>query len=328
MTVSANRSLYFRVCGKEAPCIKADKRTLYVRRNVLNADDVITWATQHGFTSTLPADDMHVTIAFSKTPVDWYAAGDHFDSLKVDVTSGKVVPLGDKGAVVLKFSSVELTKRWQQFKDTGAVWDYDSYQPHVTISYQATDVDLSKVVPYANRLLLGPEIFEEVKEKWFDSVKETAKIDAGSKLIALVNKYSEDEPRDEQGRWTTGGAGGDSKSNADGVQAQTTTTPLSHAEAKATGDAVAKELGFAADKINYKNEEKYFDVDGKKYLYAGAAYPKGLGVDWGSKTGTVEIYLNAVTSAEQLHAIVAHEIEHILFGEVYQAWQEERKVRQ
>ena len=54
----------------------AAPRTLYVSRKLLNAKAVIAWAKSQGFETTLPAADMHVTIAFSQTPVDWMAVGE------------------------------------------------------------------------------------------------------------------------------------------------------------------------------------------------------------------------------------------------------------
>ena len=49
----------------------AAPRTLYVSRRVLNAGAIIDWAKDQGFETTLPAEDLHVTIAYSRTPVDW-----------------------------------------------------------------------------------------------------------------------------------------------------------------------------------------------------------------------------------------------------------------
>ncbi|CAN0594097.1 unnamed protein product, partial [Laminaria digitata] len=54
----------------------AAPRTLYVRRDVLNADEIISWAKEQGFKTTLPADDMHVTVAFSRDRVDWMKMGE------------------------------------------------------------------------------------------------------------------------------------------------------------------------------------------------------------------------------------------------------------
>jgi SPP1 gp7 family putative phage head morphogenesis protein len=58
-------------------------RPLYVHRPVLNADQIITWAKSVGFTTTLPAEDMHVTICYSNKPVDWLALDHMADTLEV-----------------------------------------------------------------------------------------------------------------------------------------------------------------------------------------------------------------------------------------------------
>ena len=140
--------------------------TLYVHRPLKNADTVIEWAKSQGFTSTLSPDDMHVTVAFSRDPLDWDAVGDHFDEIRVGDGRGKrsVKPLGDKGAVVLKFASPELAQRWQAIRDAGASWDYPGYQPHVTITYDGAPGDLDAVEPYSGPLIFGPEHFDEINK--------------------------------------------------------------------------------------------------------------------------------------------------------------------
>jgi len=146
-----------------------EPRTLYVHRPLKNADALREWAKAQGFKATLPADDMHATIAFSKTPLDWNAVPDGFDSEIVPASPDQkdgarsVERLGDEGAVVLRFESTDLANRWRQFRRAGASWDYESYQPHVTITYDSGDVDLSKVVPYDGPLEFGEEAFDEIK---------------------------------------------------------------------------------------------------------------------------------------------------------------------
>lgn len=145
-------------------------RTLYVYRPVLNAEEIIQWARGQGFGSTLAAADMHVTIAFSRAPLDWMKVPpDDFGTTNND---GRMIlapggprlveSLGPEGAIVLLFASWQLTWRHSRIADAGASWDYDSFQPHITITYQAGDVDLTKVEPYKGRIVLGPEVFEEV----------------------------------------------------------------------------------------------------------------------------------------------------------------------
>lgn len=152
---------------------KAASRPLFVKRPLLNYADVAAWAKEQGFATTL-AEDMHVTIAFSHAPVDWAALTPEL--WEIDVTGSQersVERLGDQGATVLRFQSSLLSGRWQEIRDAGASWGYDSYHPHVTISY-SPPADLAAVEPYAGSLIFGPEEFKPVKENWTDDIKEKA----------------------------------------------------------------------------------------------------------------------------------------------------------
>lgn len=144
----------------------AKPRTLYVSRKVLNVADLAAWAREQG----LPAlqDDLHVTIAYSTTPVDWIAMGatwaDHSGKGTGDliITAGGprvVEPLGDRTAVLM-FASSDLSWRNREMREAGASWDWPDYQPHISLTGEP--IDLSKVEPYRGVIRLGPEIFEEV----------------------------------------------------------------------------------------------------------------------------------------------------------------------
>lgn len=176
------------------PVTKQDMpKSLYVYRSLTNAADLVAWAKSQGFAATVPAADMHATIAFSRAPVDWFAFGGWAPE-KIEVAAGgarAVCPLGDKGAVVLRFASSDMEWRWQQFCDGGASWDFDGYHPHVTITYQGGDVDLSKVEPYQGKLIFGHEVFEEVNEDWTDTITEKAtphSIQAGGTITKVDDK--------------------------------------------------------------------------------------------------------------------------------------------
>lgn len=157
----------------------AAPRTLYVSRKLINADEFIAWAKGQGFASTLSADDLHVTVAFSRTPVDWMKAGENWSSGEkgeMTVSPGGprlVEALGPKGAVVLLFSSTELQWRHMAIREAGASWDWPEYQPHVSITYDGAAIDLAKVEPYRGKLIFGPEIFAELDEDWTGKVQET-----------------------------------------------------------------------------------------------------------------------------------------------------------
>lgn len=147
----------------------AAPRPLYVQRKVTNGADILAWAKAQGFETTVPADDLHVTIAYSRQALDWMKISGDWGSRQdggMTVAPGGarlVEPLGGEGAVVLLFNSSELAWRHMQIREAGASWDYEEYQPHVTITYAAGDLDLSKVEPYRGKIEFGPEIFEDLQ---------------------------------------------------------------------------------------------------------------------------------------------------------------------
>jgi N12 class adenine-specific DNA methylase len=158
--------------GKAAP--------LYAQRKVTNADDILAWAKSEGITGLESADKLHVTIAFSREAVDPGKVGNTspaYDAGYISGTSGRRAEyLGDQGALVLKFDSPVLTARWQQFRKAGASWDFEGYQPHITLAYHDSRIDLSKVKPYTGKIELGPELQEplDITPKETDTTTATA----------------------------------------------------------------------------------------------------------------------------------------------------------
>jgi phage-related protein (TIGR01555 family) len=156
----------------------ASPRTLYVSRKLLNADALIKWAKAQGFKTTVPVDEMHVTVLYSKTAVDWMKMGSGWDQdaegkLKVPPGGARLVEaLGGDGAVVLLFSSSPLSWRHEDMVRNGASHDFEDYQPHVTITYDGDGVDLATVEPYRGELVFGPEIFAEIVDDWQETLTE------------------------------------------------------------------------------------------------------------------------------------------------------------
>jgi len=145
-------------------------RSLYICRKLLNSAEFLKWAKAQGFKSTLAADDLHVTVCYSRAAVDWMSigetwSGDRKGNLLIAPGGPRVVEkIGSEGAVALKFASTDLSWRHMAIREAGASWDHHDYQPHVTITYDAGDVDLEQVEPYRGELRFGPEIFSEIDE--------------------------------------------------------------------------------------------------------------------------------------------------------------------
>lgn len=152
---------------ERTPAADARPMTLYVRRDVVNKKDIIAWAKKEGFKSILP--DLHVTIMYSETPVDWIAMGDAWDE---DVT---IKPGGPRlmetfgEAKVLQIASNTLRWRHQSMVEMGAVPSHAEYQPHVTITYGEMP---EGVEPYQGKIVLGPEIFEEINRDYKSGIEE------------------------------------------------------------------------------------------------------------------------------------------------------------
>lgn len=169
------------VNDRNASFAAADPRPLYVYRPLTNADELLAWAREQGFATTIAPDDLHVTIAYSKRPVNWMKMGgfwgwgpDTSDHL-VPVGGPRLVDaIGDEGAIALHFFSGHLEQRNREMRDRGASWDYADYMPHITITYDGAGIDLSKVKPYRGELRFGPEVFEPIVDDWHEQAEEAS----------------------------------------------------------------------------------------------------------------------------------------------------------
>lgn len=153
-------------------------KSLYIYRPVLNADDIMEWAREQGFSSVMGPDEMHVTMLYCESPVDWFAMPDDWaqneDGEKIIQPGGArmVEQLGS--ACVLRFKNEQLEWRHKAMLDAGASHKHvGSFMPHVTITYDMDGLDYSEIEPYRGKIVLGPEVFAEVDREWKDRVQET-----------------------------------------------------------------------------------------------------------------------------------------------------------
>ncbi|MEC5289399.1 MULTISPECIES: anti-CBASS protein Acb1 family protein [unclassified Aurantimonas] len=157
----------------------AAPRTLYVRRDVVNTAEITAWAKSQGFETTLPADDLHVTVIHTRTPMDWIKVGSSTEWGQEDDGRITIAPGGPRlmeefgEAVVLQFASSRLAWRHEDIVRMGAQVDHPEFQPHITITWNKPEgMKLADVEPYRGRIVLGPEIFSEVDDNWREKVTE------------------------------------------------------------------------------------------------------------------------------------------------------------
>lgn len=141
------------------------QKTLYIYRPLVNGDDLNKWAQEQGIT-ILSEGDLHVTLAYSRGGVEnWsevieadpnYYCNSDSDHLRYLDRFGK-----EKSVLVLKLNAPELVERWEEFKAAGAKWDWPDFQPHITLTYDAKEIDLNQITPYHGDLIFGPEVCVE-----------------------------------------------------------------------------------------------------------------------------------------------------------------------
>lgn len=162
---------------KPAPGATTDAtpRSLYLRRDVLNGQDIADWFKAQGVPEVYAPEAMHVTVVYSKKPVDWMKMGSAWEA-RLEVPEGGprlMEKFGDQGDVlVLLFASNDLNWRHGYALDIGGSSDYPEYQPHISISLQAGAIDLINIKPWTGPILLGPEVFEEIDDSkdWREKV--------------------------------------------------------------------------------------------------------------------------------------------------------------
>lgn len=139
-------------------------RSLYVSRRLINTDEFTAWAKSQGFENV--NDDLHVTVLYSRQPVDWMAMGDNWSDngeggITVPAGGPRIIEKLGENAIALSFASSHLSWRHMDMVRNGASHDWPEYQPHITIA--SGDMDISQIEPFQGALKFGPEIFEEVK---------------------------------------------------------------------------------------------------------------------------------------------------------------------
>lgn len=148
----------------------AAPRTLYIRRDVVNKDDIYKWAKAQGFKGI--EKDLHVTLIYSRKIVDWFkmpiAWGLAEGNMKVEGGPRQLAVFGKPGkrCVALLFQSETLKWRHKDLRAAGCGWDWGDYQAHITITYEgAEDYDFDAMEAYQGDIILGDEIWEEVKKE-------------------------------------------------------------------------------------------------------------------------------------------------------------------
>lgn len=139
------------------------QKTLYIYRPLINGSDLHHWAQEQGLT-ILSEDMLHVTLAYSRGGMENLSRVVDVDSNYFCNSDPEYYRYLDffgkeKSVLVLKLNAPQLVERWGELTDAGAKWDWPDFQPHITLTYEAKEIDLTQITPYYGDLIFGPEVW-------------------------------------------------------------------------------------------------------------------------------------------------------------------------
>lgn len=102
---------------------------------------IMRWMRDNGLRKKEPRARMHITVIGDKEKSFPWNPATFEPPLEIDPGSYKIEKF-DHGSIVLAFSVPELEKRHEAgIKQHGIQWDHPTYQPHITLSYDPTELN-------------------------------------------------------------------------------------------------------------------------------------------------------------------------------------------
>lgn len=111
--------------------------------------------------------DYHVTILYSKKHLpDYKAAGVYDEPIQATPRKVKIWENKDgKNVLVLTLDSPALTRRHKKLMDEhDASYDFATYKPHVTLSYDVGDFDIKNLPEFEDELEIHKEYSNDLKD--------------------------------------------------------------------------------------------------------------------------------------------------------------------
>lgn len=142
-----------------------------------SVDNIIAFINEHKVPNPVPRDKFHVTLLYSRKHLPNYKAAGKIDPPWVATPSELVVwqtkptehTPKPANCLVLKLECVPCLKRHDDLMtEHNATFDYDEYQPHVTLSYDIGKFDADKLPnpKSIGKLHINNEYQEELNLNW------------------------------------------------------------------------------------------------------------------------------------------------------------------
>jgi hypothetical protein len=141
------------------------------------------WLSANNIPNAIKASSVHSTFIYSRKPLKGkWESKDYRNGLFINPGTYKLEQWEDDGKniLVLKYDSPVLQKRWRKARGMGATWDYPEFKPHITLSYDIGDLDISTLEVPTFSLVVDKEYSEPLKTGWAETAIEVAR--AGPKI--------------------------------------------------------------------------------------------------------------------------------------------------
>lgn len=142
------------------------RKGVFVSRRLLNADEWHRWGAKWKVPNLVPADEMHVTVVYS--PDKDVKMKPATDPLVIDTKLACFALFGpEEDVLVVAFCSWRLSQRHWEYRENGATSTWPTYRPHMTLSYDIGDFELSDeaVADSPEFLVLGAEASATPKDE-------------------------------------------------------------------------------------------------------------------------------------------------------------------
>lgn len=157
------------------PCEVGDEsastgKYIGVRLSEASAERLHKWMLHNHIPNPLSVEDLHVTLVLHKTEQFDYEPEEYSPAITVSKKTYSFDLFGaESDSLVLKFVSPELTAKHNELRELYDLpWDYDSYESHVTLSYNAAGIDVEQLNTPPFDIQLAHEYEEPFNDNWTD----------------------------------------------------------------------------------------------------------------------------------------------------------------
>lgn len=141
-----------------------------IRFSKKTVDALLAFAKEHKIPKLESGDELHTTLLYSRKHLPNYKPAGKYDqpmigtAIEWDVWKSQPKEDGStKNILVLVYSCPELYQHHHKLMaQHGATYDFDNYQPHVSLSYDVGDFDFKKLPAFEDELEIVSEYYEEL----------------------------------------------------------------------------------------------------------------------------------------------------------------------